>query len=161
MVGALDAVTHAGDSVRAIVKFFTREAGIPVYRQRFSSSFGKYLHYFFCSVFLIFRLPFLFSPSYHSIFSHLFSPFPSLIFLTTFFLSALLLLHLNLHVLSFSLLSLYLPSGPDGRLLSYSFPRALGTYILRALDRAQRENLNLGYAINEVSLLFLVTSCTP
>ena len=41
-------------------------------------------------------------------------------------------------------------TGPDGRLLSYSFPRALGAYILRALDRAERESLNLGYAINEV-----------
>ena len=78
VVGALDAVTHTGDSVRAIVKFFTRESGIPVYRQRFSSSFG-----------------------------------------------------------------------PDGRLLSYSFPRALGTYILRALDRVQRENLNLGFSLNK------------
>jgi hypothetical protein len=78
VVGALDAITHAGDSVRAIVKFVTQESNVPVYRQRFSSSFG-----------------------------------------------------------------------PDGRLLSYSFPRALGTYILRALDRAQRENLNLGRAIDE------------
>ena len=40
VVGALDAITHAGDSVRAIVKFFTQETAIPVYRQRFSSSFG-------------------------------------------------------------------------------------------------------------------------
>ena len=77
VVGALDAITHAGDSVRAIVKFITRESGIPVYRQRFSSSFG-----------------------------------------------------------------------PDGRLLSYSFPRALGTYILRSLDRAQRENLNLIWSMD-------------
>ena len=42
VVGALDAITHAGDSVRAIVRFFTQEAAIPVYRQRFSSSFGKH-----------------------------------------------------------------------------------------------------------------------
>ena len=42
VVGALDAITHAGDSVRAIVKHFTQEAAVPVYRQRFSSSFGKY-----------------------------------------------------------------------------------------------------------------------
>ena len=48
-------------------------------------------------------------------------------------------------------------TGPDGRLLSYSFPRALGAYILRALDRAERESLNLGYAINEV--LTYVTAC--
>ena len=41
VVGALDAITHAGDSVRAIVKHFTQEAAVPVYRQRFSSSFGK------------------------------------------------------------------------------------------------------------------------
>lgn len=41
MVGALDAITHAGDSVRAIVKFVTQESAIPVYRQRFSSSFGE------------------------------------------------------------------------------------------------------------------------
>ena len=52
VVGALDAITHAGDSVRAIVKHFTQEAAVPVYRQRFSSSFGEFfsksdfLHYF-------------------------------------------------------------------------------------------------------------------
>lgn len=42
VVGALDAITHAGDSVRAIVKHFTQEAAVPVYRQRFSSSFGEF-----------------------------------------------------------------------------------------------------------------------
>jgi hypothetical protein len=49
VVGALDAITHAGDSVRAIVKHFTQEAAVPVYRQRFSSSFGKFffLHNFY------------------------------------------------------------------------------------------------------------------
>ena len=39
--------------------------------------------------------------------------------------------------------------GPDGRLLPYSSLRALGTYILRALDQAQRERIGVGTAINE------------
>lgn len=56
VVGALDAITHAGDSVRAIVKHFTQEAAVPVYRQRFSSSFGKS---FIWSDFMYYCLPIL------------------------------------------------------------------------------------------------------
>ena len=39
--------------------------------------------------------------------------------------------------------------GPDGRLLEYSFNRALGTYIIWVLESEKRENLNLGVAIEE------------
>ena len=39
--------------------------------------------------------------------------------------------------------------GPDGRLLEYSFLRALGTYIIWVLESEKRENLNLGVAIEE------------